>query len=258
MSSVRVLVALAGIAVLAACTSPQQQRIAREARMAERVLEREGSVGDPGRVAATDFSFAKMAREQGTWTAFREYAAGNAVMDAPSGFAPASEVLAGRADPAEPLRWAPTDIWSSCDGTLAVSRGRFQRANGLVGDYVTVWELQSNGDYKWIYDTGTPDDPQPAPRQEIEIPEDENVIVVEEMVSINGQVASCPAANATIPDGDYSYDGGVTGSDRASQDDTLSYSRQFSPDGSRRVVVGWWRDGNWAEVVDLAIPADAE
>ena len=73
------------------------------------------------------------------------------------------QVAAGRADPPEPIRWAPTDVWSSCDGKLAVTLGRFLRPNGLVGDYITVWELQSDNSYKWIYDTGTPDDPQPAP-----------------------------------------------------------------------------------------------
>ncbi len=75
-------------ALLAACASPQAQQRAAMANMAEQVLERAGSIGDPGRVAAADFAFARMARDEGTWTAFRHYAAPGAVMDAPGGYAP--------------------------------------------------------------------------------------------------------------------------------------------------------------------------
>ena len=255
----RALAALALVAMLAACSSPQQQRISREARMAERVLEREGSIGDPGRVAAADIAFAKMAREQGTWTAFRQYAADDAVMDAPDGFVSASKWLAGRADPAEPLRWVPTDVWASCDGTLAVSQGRFQRSNGLVGDYITVWELQRDGSYKWIYDTGTPDDPQPAPRREVEIPEGENVIVVEDMASITGRVADC-ASGETISSRPISGAGGALMAGY-SDDRSIVWHSVVAEDGSRTVAVEYRRDGQWQGVAELAIPvpsADAQ
>lgn len=247
----RATIALLIVATLAGCTSQRQQQINRERRAATEFLQRQGSIGDPGRVAAADFAFARMARDEGTWTAFRAYAADNADMDAPGGFAAASELLAGLADPAEPIRWAPTDVWSSCDGTLAVSLGRFIRPNGLVGDYVTVWQLQSDNSYKWIYDSGTPDDPQPVPEPEEELPED--AIVVEGMTSINGRVADCSTDTAQV-----ALPLVVTGNAmRAStaSDATLTWQSALNDDGSRQVRAYYLRDGAWEQVVDLFIPA---
>ncbi|WAT16895.1 hypothetical protein OZN62_08065 [Aurantiacibacter sp. MUD11] len=247
----RFSIAAIAVTALVACSSPTQQRISRERRAATQFLERQGSIGDPGRVAAADFAFAKMAREQGTWTAFREYAAGDAMMDAPGGFASASELLAGLADPAEPIRWAPTHVWSSCDGTLAVSLGRFLRPNGLVGDYVTVWELQSDNSYRFIYDTGTPDDPQPEPQPEEELPED--AIIVEGMTSIEGRVADCqPAAGqSALP---LAITGEATQAS-TSRDSSLTWQSILNADGSRTVTAHYLRDGAWQRVIELEIPA---
>jgi hypothetical protein len=247
----RATIALVAVAMLAACTSPQQERANRERRAASQFLERQGSIGDPGRVAAADFAFARMAIDEGLWTAFRAYAASDAVMDAPGGFAPASELLAGIADPSEPIRWAPTDVWSSCDGTLAVTLGRFIRPNAVVGDYVTVWELQSDNSYKWIYDTGTPDDPQPVPEPEEELPED--AIVVEGMTAINGRVAACsaPVAQADLPP---AVTGNATRGSTA-RDGTLTWQATLQDDGALQVYAFYLRSGAWEQVVDLTIPA---
>lgn len=247
----RATIVLASVASLAACTSPTQQRINRERSAATEFLARQGSIGDPGRVAAADFAFARMARDEGTWTAFRAYAAPDAVRDVPGGFAAASEVLAGLADPAEPIRWAPTNVWSSCDGTLAASLGRFVLPNGIVGDYVTVWELQSDNSYKWTYDTGTADDPQPVPEPDEALPED--AIVVEGMTSITGRIADCQPAvgQAALPlvvSGNASWAS-------TSDDSSLTWQSTVLADGSREVQVFYLREGSWEQVVDLVIPA---
>lgn len=248
----RYFVAVLAVASLAACTSPRQQQLNRLAQAAERTLERAGTIGDPGRVAAADFAFARMARDEGTWTAFRYYAAPDAELDAPDGFAPASELLAGLADPATPILWAPTNVWSSCDGTLAASLGRFQRPNGLVGDYVTIWELQPDNSYRFIYDTGTPDDPQPVPAPEEELPED--AIVVPGLTAIEGRVADCAS---TIADREVRPQAseGVTRAGM-SNDRTLYWLSDLQDDGSRLVQVGYLREGMWETVVDFAIPAE--
>ncbi len=164
-----------------------------------------------------------------------------------------TEVLAGLADPAEPIRWEPTNVWASCDGTLAVSLGRFLRPNGLVGGYVTLWELQPDNSYKWIYDTGTPDDPQPIPEPEPEVPDD--AIVVEGIPSIEGRVADCLDPGMALASASTSFEEGVVGHEQAAKDATLAYRREYRPDGSRQVVVEWWRDGSWSEIVELTIPA---
>jgi hypothetical protein len=252
----RATIAIVALAVLAACTNPRQQAIERQARAASEFLERQGSIGDPGRVAAADFAFAKMAREEGQWTAFRAYAADDAVMDAPGGYAPVSEVLAGLADPAEPIRWAPTNVWSSCDGTLAVSLGRFIRPNGLVGDYVTVWELQRDNTYKWVYDTGTPDDPQPVSEPDEELPED--AIVVEGMTSIEGRIADCPQRGEQFspPAGTIVRAGSVSDT-RFADDRTLRVDREyFLADSRREVRILWQREGAWQQAFAMTIPGE--
>lgn len=246
-----------GLAVLglSACTSPQQQAQNRQAHSATQFLELVGSIGDPGRVAATDFAFAKMAREEGNWTAFRAYAAPDAVMDGGDSWAPASQILANLADPPEAIAWGPTDVWSSCDGTLAATLGRFRRPNGVVGDYVSVWELQPDNSYKWIYDTGVPDDPQPEPEPESDIPE--GAIVVPGLTAIRGRVADCPPKGETtrrlptlllaadMRHGSYTAD-----------DQSLRATRLLAADGSREVIVEWFREGEWTVATRLAIPAE--
>ncbi|MFB0612217.1 hypothetical protein [Aurantiacibacter poecillastricola] len=249
----RVTLLLAATATLAACTSAQATRERQQARAATEFLERQGSIADPGRVAAADFAFAKMAREDGLWTAFREYAADDAVMDAPTGYASASELLAGREDPAEPIQWAPTDVWSSCDGTLAVTLGRFLRPNGLVGDYVTVWELQSDNSYKWIYDTGTPDDPQPPAPDEEDIPE--GAIVVPGLSAITGRVADCPGdTGMPVPAAPVGAAGSDAG-EAVAADGTLRADWSRNPGGSRTITVRWLRERAWETASELMIPA---
>ena len=251
----RLLLAVGALALVAACSSPQAQQRARQARAATAFLATQGSIGDPGRVAAADFAFAKMAREEGTWTAFRAYAAQDAVMDAPGSFAPVSTVLAGRGDPDEPLRWAPTDVWSSCDGTLAASLGRFLRPDGVVGDYVTIWRLQSDNSYKWIYDTGTPDDPQPTPEPAADIPE--GAIVVPGLRALQGLIADCPRqGEARSPVPPRIVDAGTQVTAKAATDETLVASWMLLPGGERRVLVQWLRDGDWQDAVDLVVAAE--
>ncbi|WP_156170006.1 hypothetical protein [Aurantiacibacter luteus] len=244
---------------LAACASPQAQQQARQARAASAFLERQGSVGDPGRVAAADFAFARMAREEGNWTAFRAYAAPGALFDDdddPSGWSSVLGQLQVLPDPAEPILWAPTRVWSSCDGRLAVSEGRSRRPNGVVGTYITIWELQPDNEYRWSYDTGTPDDPQPAPVPREDIPDD--AIVVPGMTALQGSVADCPRAGESVPPPPQTTFGmGVRGVSEVSSDGTLRYTRLVAADRSREVIVEWLREGEWQEATRLRLPAPA-
>ncbi|RIV83925.1 hypothetical protein [Aurantiacibacter zhengii] len=250
----RATIALAVFATLAACTSPQQQRMNRESRAAERFLERQGSVGDPGRVAAADFAFAKMAREEGQWTAFREYAADDAVIHGQNGLIPAQPWLASMEDPEEAVAWAPNAVWSSCDGTLAATFGRFIEPEGMVGSYVSIWELQRDNSYRYTYDLGAPDDPQPAPRPEEDIPE--GAIVVPGLASIEGRVADCAQAVPLSPD--VTVPAGTASDTTRSADGTLEWTWLHGADGTRTVVVNWLRDGDWQEAVRLVAPAGSQ
>src|SRR5690606_29429218 len=94
---------------------------------------------DPGKVVAAEIAFARTAQEKGQWTAFAEFAADDAVMFVPAPVK-AKDWLKGQRDPAEAVRWQPHQVWSSCDGTLAVTRGAWQRADGSTGYFTTVWQ----------------------------------------------------------------------------------------------------------------------
>lgn len=217
--------------------------------------------GDPGMVAATDFAFAKAAREEGQWTAFRRYAASDAMLHGPDGVTSAAQFLTGLADPEKAVRWGPREIWSSCDGSLSVSFGRFQDPDGIVGSYVTSWKMQSDGDYRWIYDMGAPDVPQPAPPPAPpEARPGENVIVVPAIESIDGKVADCPrdgprgAAPLSVIADPGQAGAGQSASTR-SRDGTLQFRWEHHADGTRRAVVDYLREGEWQQALDFTAPA---
>lgn len=236
--------ALTLLALLSACASgPPRTPI----RVIDRALASAGTTGlaQPGQIVAAESGFARTAREQGQWTAFREYAAPGAVLHGSDGPADAATLLRGRANPAETMRWAPRDVWMSCDSRVAVSQGRFRDGAGLVGNYVTVWQRQDKGDYRWSYHASAPDVPQPPPRPQQARGEDEIVVLAMEM--IKGHVADCtgrpadpgPATNPAPL---------VMGT---SADGSLHWLAQQRADGARRVIVLLNKAGEWDEVLDI-------
>ena len=59
-----------------------------------------------------------------------------------------------RSDPQHSVRWQPTVSYASCDGKVAVNTGNWQRHDGSVGYFTTVWTTQPNGAWKWTVDHG--------------------------------------------------------------------------------------------------------
>ncbi|WP_340588508.1 hypothetical protein [Erythrobacter alti] len=251
----RHLIASAALAVLlSACASPQQQRHAQQGRAAERTLDRIGTIGDPGRVAAADIAFARMARDEGQWTAFRAYAASDAVIHGRNGPVPIEVFTANLEDPETSTAWTPNTIWTSCDGTLAVTFGRMQVQSGDVGSYVTVWELQSDRDYKWTYDIGALDDPQPEPEAGPDVPEGEEFILVPGMGSIEGRVADCPRTGAFYGFTRPELSQGTRSGSAQSDDGTMTWQWVQLADGTRAVTVDWWRGGEWQQAAEFVVP----
>ncbi len=213
------------------------------------------AVGDPGRVAAVDGRFARAAREEGQWTAFANFAAPGAVMHWADG--PPFEAaawLATQSNPAEAVAWAPTAVWASCDGTMAVSFGRFRQPDGVVGSYATVWQLHGERDYRWTYDMGGADVPQPPPPPP-RVPPSDEVIVVPGLGLIDGKVADCPRGSARetpvrvvvdIPPGHGAL----------AADGTLAWRWEHRADGARRIVVDYLREGRWQTALDFGFAAD--
>lgn len=107
----------------------------------------------PSEVIAAELAFARAAREKGTWTAFREYATGDALWPAPK-WANVGDSLKGAKDPAQAIVWGPDMVWSSCDGSFALSTGPATYPDGRRTRFATVWQRQNNGDYRWVLDQG--------------------------------------------------------------------------------------------------------
>jgi hypothetical protein len=107
---------------------------------------------NPSAAIAAELEFARLARDKGQWTAFRAMAAPDAVMFAPA-MVLAQPWLKDRANPPVPLAWQPHRVWSSCDGSLMVTTGAWQRAD-KHGWFTTVWQRQPDGAYKWVFDHG--------------------------------------------------------------------------------------------------------
>jgi hypothetical protein len=190
---------------------------------------------DPSRVVATELAFARAAQDKGQWTAFAEFATADAVMFVPE-TVNAQSWLKGRANPPQAVRWQPHQVWSSCDGSLAVTRGAWQRPDGSVGYFTTVWQRQENLEYKWVMDQG---DVLAAP---LEAPE-----------MIGAATAACgskptPPAEMLAGPADAIRSGGA-------QDGTLRWHVVARPDGSRNVVARYWDGSEWQTAFDERVAA---
>ena len=108
---------------------------------------------EPGQVIATERAFARMAREKGTWTAFRHYAAKDALWPGPA-LENVHKALKSVPDPAQPVLWGPDAAWSSCDGSFAVTTGEAVFPGGRKSRFLTVWQRQKDGEYRWVLDQG--------------------------------------------------------------------------------------------------------
>jgi hypothetical protein len=145
----RAVSAVALAAMLASCASGQPRT---PRQMIDRALAG-SNIAVPGEIVAAELAFARTAREEGQWTAFRRFATDDAVMFVPEPVN-ARDWLAKQKDPPEAVRWQPHQVWMSCDGSLAVTKGAWQRPDGSFGYFTTVWERQQDGEYKWVLDQG--------------------------------------------------------------------------------------------------------
>lgn len=180
---------------------------------------------NPSAVIAAELAFARLAQEKGQWTAFLETSTSDAVMFVPQPVR-AHDWLRRQSNPAEAVKWQPHQVWSSCDGTLAVTKGAWQQSDGTVGYFTTVWERQRRGEYKWVMDQG-----------------DELAQPLEAPAMVGATAAACgsqPTPPATLLAGPADkIDSG------ASRDGTLRWHVVTSPDGGRSVVAEYWNGSAW-------------
>lgn len=223
---------------------------------------------NPSALIAADIAFARLAREKGQWTAFRETAAETAEMfDGKR--VPAKLLLKDRKDPAEPYKWAPTAAWISCDGSAGLTIGGITSPAGGHGEYITVWERQLKGKqaWKWLLDDGAAL-ARPLPQVDW----------------VLGTVADCPVRRrpaGEVPPAPGSKrerkeqgkdapmlplagpipasiaPAGADGKTGQSRDGSLAWRSTLMPDGSRQHTVWVWKDGTMKLVFDRLFAAPA-
>jgi hypothetical protein len=177
---------------------------------------------NPSALIATELAFARAAREKGQWTAFRDYATGDAIMFVPQQVV-AKDWLKKQANPAQAMTWQPYAVWMSCDGSLAVTKGAWQRPSG-VGYFTTVWKRQKNGTFKWVLDQGD-GLKQPLPEPDM----------------IGGHVADCSRPTGAPP--------AAAGTAGWSDDRTLQWTVEVKPDNSRSFRVRQWTGHGYDTVI---------
>lgn len=190
---------------------------------------------NPSAVVATEMAFARAAQEQGQWTAFRDFAAKDAVLFVPEPVL-AQQWLKGRANPAQAVRWRVHKVWSSCDGTLAASTGSAQWPDGSHGMFVTVWQRQDDGSYTYVVDHGSP-----LPGA---LPEPE---------AVEANVADCRSGDALAAAQGTQLALPASGSG-AARDHSLSYDWAVGTDRARHLRVSMIRDGHRVDVLDISEP----
>ena len=215
--------AAALFAALASCASPRDRTDLRP-------------TANPSAVIAAEMAFARAAQEKGQWTAFRQYATRDAVMFVP-GPVDAQAWLRRQTDPAEAVKWQPYQVWSSCDGSFVVSTGGATYPGGAQSNFMTVWQKQDDGEYRWVLDQSLPHAERPFAAD-----------------TIGAEVADCPASR---PGGRIEARRGENWRSGRSNDGTLEWTTQQDAGCGRVVTVRMAQGGALKEVLRVEAPSPA-
>lgn len=197
--------------------------------------------GEPSTVIATELAFARAAREDGTWTAFRDYATDDAIWPGP-GWENVQAALKGQADPEKPIVWGPDLVWVSCDGSFALSTGAATHPSGRMTRFATIWQRQNDGQYRWVLDQGFDlEDHYAAPEM------------------IGGRKAECPQGTPNRMARAPKARRGEAWHSGRSDDGTLQWHTELAADCRRTLVVEARVDGALNEVFrrTSSVPAAA-
>lgn len=205
-------------------------------RMDERQRAFLGTAAEPSRVIAAELAFARMARERGTWTAFRATATDDALWPSPD-WVNVKQALKGVPDPARAIVWEPDLIWSSCDGSFALSTGPATYPSGERMRYATIWQRQDDGRYRWVLDQSL------ALEDGYDKPE-----------MIGAEAADCGERRRGPPERARR---GLAWQSGQSDDGTLTWRSALAADCSRRFTVSARRGGVMVEVFGGTAPAPA-
>ena len=253
--------AAVGLLLLAACAGAPGGRDDPGARADRAVLARLPPAAEPTSVIATELAFARAAREQGQWTAYADYAADDALIAVPQPVA-AREWLAGRANPASAERWAPRDVWSSCDGSAVLVAGISVDPAGEWSRFTRIWQRDGEGEFRWTHSASAPDPALTRSRREQAQARNEaqadEAILVEAASFIRARTAACDPPPQPLPadpstaSGGSAPEGAAPGTLPASRDGTLRWHWQAEPGGRAAILARFWTGQGW-EIV----PSDA-
>jgi ketosteroid isomerase-like protein len=119
---------------------------------------------DLEKLAATERSFAALAAEKGTKQAFLENASSDAVLFIPDRIN-AKEYWNARGESKGLLSWDPNYADVSSNGLLGYTTGNWEyRSAGkggtpeAFGNFITIWQRQPDGKYKFVVDIGVSHD----------------------------------------------------------------------------------------------------
>lgn len=109
-------------------------------------------------IVAAEREFAAYAAKNGWIAAFRVYSAPDGVVIANGQIRNARAFFNARPEPgSKSLKWWPAVALISRSGDLGFTTGPYtvDEAGRIQGQYFTVWKLQEDGRWRWIFDGGT-------------------------------------------------------------------------------------------------------
>jgi hypothetical protein len=111
----------------------------------------------PAPVVAAERAFAADGAKRGWAAAFRSHAAPEAIMLNPDPVNAHENLAKVQGDGETTLDWRPAYAGISRSGDFGFTTGPFmiRGRDGVVGHYFTVWRLQADNTWKWIFDAGT-------------------------------------------------------------------------------------------------------
>lgn len=120
-------------------------------------------------LAATERAFSKMSEEKGIKDSFLAYIADDGIIFRP-GPVRGKDFLTPRPPARAKLVWRPIQADLSAAGDLGYTTGPYQvwppgapaDAKPGTGYFVTLWKRQADGNFKFVLDLGTGDNPLPA------------------------------------------------------------------------------------------------
>ncbi len=198
-------------------------------------------VAQPGEVAAADIAASLLAQEEGRWKSFKEHGADGAIMFVPQRV-DAKQWLKDSDEPANAIDWSPHEIWSSCDGSLAISGGGWMKPDGTQGWYASAWERQRDGEYRWTMElSGESDSAGEAP------------------ILIRSHTPGC---NSVMPRRDGTFgppdrkrrdndkpQSGIGHPYAISRDETMRWDVETGDDCTRHLTVRFREDSGWSDPV---------